>query len=71
MDIQLPVLDGVEAITILKQDDTTKKIPILAITAFVMAKDKEMATQAGCDGFLTKPIDIKEFLKKVEENLEN
>lgn len=71
MDIQLPEIDGVQAIRILKQDNLTKDIPIIAITAFAMEKDKEMALQAGCNGFLSKPIDIKEFLEKVETNLKN
>ena len=65
MDIMLPKMDGLEATRILKADATTRNIPVLALTSYAMAGDKERMLQAGCDGYLTKPIDIKEFLKTV------
>jgi two-component system cell cycle response regulator DivK len=69
MDIMMQVMDGLEATRILKADVTTRNIPVLALTSYAMAGDKERILQAGCDGYLTKPIDIKEFLKTVGEYL--
>ncbi len=65
MDIQMPVMDGLEATRILKADATTKNIPVLALTSYAMRGDKERILEAGCDGYLTKPIDIQEFVKEV------
>ncbi len=65
MDIQMPVMDGLEATRILKADATTKNIPVLALTSYAMEGDKERILKAGCDGYLTKPIDIQEFVKEV------
>ncbi len=67
MDIQMPKMDGLEATRILKADATTGNIPILALTAFAMKGDKERILEAGCDGYITKPIDIKELLKTITE----
>ncbi len=69
MDIQLPVMDGLEATSILKADSATKNIPIVALTAYAMEEDEERVIQAGADGYLTKPIRIQGFLAKVEEHL--
>ena len=65
MDIQMPVMNGLEATRILKADATTKNIPVLALTSYAMEGDKERILKAGCDGYLTKPIDIQEFVKEV------
>ena len=65
MDIQMPVMNGLEATRILKADATTKNIPVLALTSYAMEGDKERILEAGCDGYLTKPIDIQEFVKEV------
>ena len=65
MDIQLPVMDGIEATRILKSDPETKNIPILALTSYAMKGDKEKILQAGCDAYLAKPVDVQEFLAKV------
>jgi two-component system cell cycle response regulator DivK len=67
MDIQMPVMDGLEATKLLKNDDVTKDIPIIAITAYAMKGDEEKMRDAGCDGYITKPIDVKGFLKKISE----
>ena len=67
MDVQMPVMDGLEATRILKADATTSNIPVLALTSYAMTGDKERILEAGCDGYLAKPIDIREFLKKVAE----
>ncbi len=69
MDIQMPVMDGLEATEILKADPMTKDIPIVALTAYAMKGDEERIRAAGCDGYITKPIDTKEFSKKISEYL--
>lgn len=67
MDIQMPVMDGLEATKLLKNDDVTKDIPIVALTAYAMQGDEEKMREAGFDGYISKPIDIKGFLKKISE----
>ncbi len=69
MDIQMPVMDGFEATKILKADAETRNIPIIALTSYAMKEDDEKMREAGCDGYITKPIDTREFLKKVSEFL--
>jgi CheY-like chemotaxis protein len=65
MDIQMPVMDGLEATRILKSDPVTAGIAIIALTSAAMAGDREKAIQAGCDGFMSKPIDIHDFIEMV------
>lgn len=67
MDIQIPVMDGLEATKLLKNDGATRDIPVIALTAYAMKGDEEKMRAAGCDGYITKPIDIKGFLKKISE----
>jgi CheY-like chemotaxis protein len=62
----MPVMDGLEATRTIKGEATTRDIPVIATTASAMQGDEDRAIQAGCDGYLTKPIDIKELLNKVE-----
>jgi two-component system cell cycle response regulator DivK len=69
MDIQLPVMDGLSATRLIKSDSSTNGIPILAATAYAMAGDEAKAIAAGCDGYITKPIDIRVLLKTVEKYL--
>ena len=69
MDVQMPVMDGLEATRILKADATTRNIPVLALTASAMKEEKEKIFQAGCDEYITKPFDIKELLKEVSKYL--
>ena len=57
MDLSLPVIDGWEAVRRIKADPTTASIPVIAVTAHAMSGDEEKARAAGCDDFLTKPID--------------
>ncbi len=65
MDIGLPGMDGLTAAGILKQDQLTKDIPIIALTSHAMKEDEERIMATGCDGYITKPIDTREFPKTV------
>lgn len=62
MDLKMPVLDGWEATRRLKADPATASIPVVAVTAQAMAGDRERALAAGCDGYLTKPLDLRTLL---------
>lgn len=59
MDIQMPVMDGFTATTILKSAPETKEIKIVAVTSFAMTGDKEKILDTGADGYISKPLDIK------------
>ena len=67
MDIQLPGMDGLRATRILKEDPNLDEIPVVAVTSYAMQGDDEKATEAGCAGYITKPINTKEFLKTIEQ----
>lgn len=69
MDIQLPVMDGFQATAILKSQERTRNIPVVALTAYAMKGDEEKAHQAGCDGYIAKPVELRQLLKTVEECL--
>ena len=66
MDIQLPDISGMEAARRLKEDDQTRTIPIIAVTAFAMSGDEAQILASGCDAYLAKPFSIVEFLNVVE-----
>ncbi|MCT4509997.1 MAG: response regulator [Tepidibacter sp.] len=70
MDIQMPVMDGLTAVQILKENEQIKHIPIIALTALAMKDDKEKFINAGFDDYIKKPIDIREFKKVVSDYLE-
>jgi CheY-like chemotaxis protein len=70
MDIQLPGMDGKEATAILKKDEKTKNILIVAVTSFAMEGDREEILAAGCDGYISKPFHIRHFVETVESFLE-
>jgi len=61
MDISLPGMDGLTAAKIIKADDLTKKIPIIAMTAHAMKGYEDRAMEAGCNSYITKPINTKTF----------
>lgn len=67
MDIQLPVMDGLEATKILKMDAKTREIPVLALTSYAMKGDRDRMLKAGFDGYLAKPVDVREFLATVAQ----
>ena len=69
MDIQLPGMDGLEATRLLKQDETTRGIPVIALTALAMKGDEERIRAAGCDGYIAKPLAYKDFLAIVSARL--
>ena len=75
MDIQMPVMDGLQATRLLKSDEETKKIPIIALTAYAMKGDEEKMLQAGCNDYMPKPIDTKSFLDtkidEIKEKIDN
>jgi two-component system cell cycle response regulator DivK len=69
MDLQLPTLDGLEATRLIRADPRLAHIPIVAVTANAMKGDDDKARAAGCDGFVTKPIQVREFAATVAEFL--
>ena len=69
MDIQLPGMDGLAATTKLKAEPATANIPIIAVTSYAMAGDREKALAAGCSGYVTKPIDKTIFLAEISRHL--
>ena len=64
MDLGLPVIDGWEATNQIKNDDKTKNIPIIVLTAHAMSGDREKALEAGADEYDTKPVEFKRLLGK-------
>ena len=68
MDIQLPDIDGVDALGRLRADARTASIPVVALTAQAMHGDRERFLDAGFDAYISKPVDIVEFVKTVKEH---
>jgi two-component system, cell cycle response regulator DivK len=69
MDIQLPGMDGLQACALLKKDEATRAIPVIALTALAMKGDEERIRAAGCDGYVAKPIRYQDFLKTITAQL--
>lgn len=65
MDIQLPGISGIDALRQLRADPATAAIPVIAVTASVMASDRRNIVDAGFDGYVGKPLNLKEFLEAV------
>lgn len=69
LDIQLPDVDGYQVATSLREHDELCRIPIIAVTSYAMVGDREKTLDAGCTGYIEKPINPKTFLKEVEHYL--
>jgi CheY-like chemotaxis protein len=69
MDIHLPGMDGLSVVRAMKEDARTARIPILALTAHAMRGDRDRFLDAGCDGYISKPIDVKTFVASIERYL--
>ena len=69
MDIQLPDIDGFQALRLIREQPALKAIPVLAVTASVMPEDQHKIASSGFDGFISKPISIKPFMEAVERFL--
>lgn len=69
MDYQLPGINGIEAFQQIRADDGTKHIPIVAVTASAMPEEEAMMKKAGFDGFMSKPINLKQFVATVADTL--
>jgi len=69
MDIQLPGMDGLEATQTIRQDPLLKNIPIIALTSYAMHGDEEKAKASGCTGYISKPIDTRNFTNIINETL--
>ena len=70
MDIQLPGISGIEALQRLRADAGTRSIPVIAVTASVMAQERRKVMAAGFDGFQGKPISVRELLETVRQVLD-
>jgi two-component system cell cycle response regulator DivK len=66
MDLQLPGIDGTETLRRLRQGSLGRDVPVVAVTAFAMAEDRERASLAGFDGFVEKPISVRELPGQIE-----
>lgn len=67
MDINLPEVSGLDLTRWIKDDDDLSDIPVIAVTAFAMRSDEERVREAGCDAYMSKPIQMKSFLAQVQE----
>jgi two-component system cell cycle response regulator DivK len=70
MDFHLPGMNGIEALGVLRADETTRAIPVIAVTASAMTEDRQKIVAAGFDGLQTKPINVKTFLEAVAQTLQ-
>jgi two-component system cell cycle response regulator DivK len=70
MDIQLPGMNGIDALRVLRGNADTAAIPVIAVTASVMQQDRKLIMDAGFDAYVGKPINLKEFLEAVRAALE-
>jgi len=71
MDLQLPGIDGYEALRLLRQDPRLSGIPVVAVTAFVMPEDRERTSREGFDGYLGKPISVRALPSQISDFLSN
>ena len=68
MDVQLPGIDGVETLARLRANQRTASIPVIALTAQAMSGDRERFLDVGFDGYLSKPVDVTELIRAVQEH---
>ena len=71
LDIQLPGMDGYAVAKALRSDPKQQAIPIVAVTSYAMAGDRERCLAAGCNGYIEKPINPETFVSEIERHLEN
>ena len=69
MDIQLPDIDGLEATKRIRAAETNGNVPIIALTSYAMPGDREKSLDAGCTGYISKPINVKTFIAEIEKYL--
>ncbi len=69
MDIQLPEISGLEITRQLKEDETLKSIPVIAVTAFAMKGDEQKILDGGCEDYISKPISVSRFIDVVKKHL--
>lgn len=69
LDLQLPGMDGLTLVRLLRTEEATRHLPLVALSAFAMKTDIQRALAAGCDGYITKPIDAATFPGQVEAYL--
>jgi two-component system cell cycle response regulator DivK len=69
MDIQLPEVSGLEVTKWIKEDDSLRSIPVIAVTAFAMKGDEEKIREGGCEAYISKPISVTQFLETVQRFL--
>jgi len=67
MDIQLPEISGLEVTKWLKEDNTLRNIPVVAVTAFAMKGDEERIREGGCEAYIAKPISVPNFLSTIRQ----
>lgn len=70
LDIQLPDIDGYEVLERIKADEETRSIPVVAMTSYAMAGDREKLLSAGCDGYIEKPINPSQVMGQIQEAIE-
>ena len=71
MDIQLPEVSGLDVIKWIKEDETLRKIPVIAVTAFAMKGDEERIRAGGCEAYISKPISVGKFVETVKQFLDD
>jgi len=71
MDLQLPDMDGTTVVRLLRENTTTRDITIVALTACAMKGDRERILETGCNGYISKPIDVRDFINTVRGFLKN
>jgi len=67
LDIQLPTMDGYEVARLLRTIDSLRRVPIIAVTSYAMMGDREKALEAGCTGYIEKPINPETFVTEIEQ----